>query len=57
MLKLWVKFITTLSVYPDQPYNQADIIHPDTGEIIATPDTLEQRYRNKEDTFLKLVQI
>ena len=55
-VKTMGQIITTLSVYPDQPYNQADIIHPDTGEIIATPDTLEQRYRNKEDTFLKLVQ-
>lgn len=55
-IKTMGQIITTLSVYPDQPYNQNDIIHPDTGEIIASPENLEQRSRNKEEKFLELVK-
>jgi hypothetical protein len=43
-------------VYPDMPYNQPEILHPDTGEVLVVPPTLPEGLRNKENELLRLVQ-
>jgi hypothetical protein len=53
--KVMGKLYQSLSVYPDQPYDQPPVIHPDTGAIVATPETLPQVARNKEDRLVDLV--
>ncbi len=48
--------LQTLSAYPDMPYNQPPVCHPDTGAILATPTELSQGPRNKEQALLDLVR-
>lgn len=55
-MKAMGAMLQTLSVYPDMPYNQPPVLHPDTNEIIAVPPTLEKGLRNKEEKLLELVQ-
>jgi superfamily II DNA or RNA helicase len=55
-MKTMAQMLQTMSVYPDQPYDQPPIIHPDTGETVCVPADLPERYRNKEDRLLELVQ-
>lgn len=38
--KILSAYLNLLTVYPDQPYNQAAILHPETGEPIVTPEDL-----------------
>jgi hypothetical protein len=49
-------FLQSLSVYPDMPYDQPPIIHPDTGETLVVPPVLPRGTRNKEERLLQLVQ-
>ena len=35
--KLLSAYLNLLTVYPDQPYDQPDIVHPIDGHIIAHP--------------------
>lgn len=55
-MKAMGALLQTLSVYPDMPYNQAPVIHPDTGDVLVTPPELERGTRNKEAALLELVQ-
>ena len=56
-IKIMGQMLQTLSVYPDMPYNQADIIHPDTGEVIVQTKSLNNNIiRNKDITFIDLVK-
>ena len=55
-IKMMGSFLQTLSIYPDMPYNQPEVLHPDTGDIMYTPIDLGEGLRNKEHEFLKLVQ-
>ena len=55
-LKAMGAMLQTLSVYPDMPYNQPPVLHPDDNSVIATPPELEQGLRNKEEKLLELVQ-
>jgi superfamily II DNA or RNA helicase len=55
-MKTMAQMLQSLSVYPDQPYEQPPIMHPDTGDIVATPDELHRESRNKEDRFMDLVR-
>lgn len=55
-MKAMGSFLQTLSVYPDMPYDQAPVIHPDTGDILVVPPELEKGTRNKEAALLELVQ-
>lgn len=55
-MKTMSQMLQSLSVYPDQPYRQPPIIHPDTGEVIATPDELSEEPRAKEARFMDLVR-
>ena len=55
-IKIMGSFLQALSVYPDMPYNQPEIIHPDTQEILVTPPELHEGLRNKENELLKLVK-
>lgn len=55
-MKTMSQMMNLLSVYPDTPYGQYPVIHPDTGEVIAAPADLPNIIRNKERRFLELVQ-
>jgi superfamily II DNA or RNA helicase len=55
-IKVMGALLQTLSVYPDMPYDQPNIIHPDTGEVLLTPPSLERGLRNKEHELLELVK-
>ena len=56
-LKTMGQIVQMLSIYPDQPFNQPPIIHPDTGEILASPQNLSDKTeREKEKIFLNLVK-
>jgi hypothetical protein len=48
--------LQSLSVFPDMPYNQPPVLHPDTGEVLVVPPVLERGLRNKEEELLSLVQ-
>lgn len=56
--KILSSYLNLLTVYPDQPYNQPPILHPETGEAIIAPadfgsyDVLGA----KEDAVLEIVQ-
>lgn len=55
-VKIMGQVIQSLSVYPDQPYGQPPIVHPDSGKVIAEPIELSDELRNKEARFLEIVQ-
>lgn len=56
-IKIMGQMLQTLSVYPDMPYDQANIIHPDTGEVIVETKSLDSNIiRNKDITFIDLVK-
>lgn len=48
--------LQSLSVYPDMPYNQPPVIHPDTGQVLVVPPELPTGTRRKEAALLELVQ-
>lgn len=48
--------LQTLSVYPDQPYDQPPIIHPETGDVVISPSALSDTIRAKDERFLELVK-
>lgn len=55
-MKAMGALLQTLSVYPDMPYDQSPVFHPDTGDILVTPPELERGTRKKEAALLELVQ-
>ena len=55
-MKIMGQMVQSLSVYPDMPYNQPPIIHPETNDVLAVPTELEQGLRNKENALLDLIQ-
>lgn len=55
-MKIMGTILQTLSVYPDMPYNQPPVYHPDDNSILAIPDDLNPGVRNKERRLLELVQ-
>lgn len=55
-MKIMGSLLQTLSVYPDMPYNQPAVLHPDTNEVIVVPPVLPEGLRNKERALLALVQ-
>lgn len=56
-IKTMGQIIQLLSIYPDQPFDQPAIIHPDTGDILASPVDLDrEKEREKERVFLNLVK-
>ena len=55
-MKVMGSLLQTLSVYPDMPYDQPEVLHPDTNEILVTPPELQPGLRNKENAILELVQ-
>lgn len=48
--------LQTLSVYPDMPYNQPEVLDPDTGDVLVTPPQLQPGLRNKEQALLDLIK-
>ena len=55
-MKMMGALLQTLSVFPDMPYDQPQVLHPDTNEIMVTPPQLPRGLRNKELALLNLVQ-
>lgn len=55
-MKAMGSLLQGLSVFPDMPYNQPPVIHPDSGEVLVTPPSLEPGPRNKEERFLEIVK-
>ena len=49
-------FLQTLSTYPDMPYDQPEVIHPDTGDVMLVPQDLGYGLRNKENKLLEIVK-
>jgi superfamily II DNA or RNA helicase len=54
-IKILGQILQTLSVYPDMPYDQPPIIHPDTGATLVVPPSLPMGPRTKEQRLLELV--
>lgn len=55
--KVLSQAVQMLSIYPDCPYDQPPIIHPDTGEVLAVPRELSKDImRNKDVELLRIVQ-
>lgn len=55
--KTLAQMVQSLSVYPDCPYDQPPIVHPDTGEVLATPRSLSKdTVRNKDVELLRIVR-
>lgn len=55
-MKIMGQMVQSLSVFPDMPYNQPPVVHPDTNEILVTPPELSRGLRNKERRLLEIVQ-
>jgi len=55
-MKIMGQMVQALSVYPDMPYDQPPIIHPDTNETLVVPTELNHGLRNKEESLLEIVQ-
>lgn len=56
--KILSAYLNLLTVYPDQPYDQPEVIHPITGMPIVTPQSCGDfsRVFPKEEKVLELVQ-
>lgn len=56
--KILSAYLNLLTVYPDQPYNQPEVIHPITGMPIVTPKSCGDfsRLFPKEEKVLELVR-
>ena len=56
--KILSAYLNLLTVYPDQPYDQPEVIHPITGMPIVTPQSCGDfsRVFLKEEKVLELVQ-
>jgi superfamily II DNA or RNA helicase len=54
-MKIMGSLLQTLSVYPDQPYDQPPVVHPDTGQVLVVPPSLNRGLRNKESRLMDLV--
>lgn len=51
------QILQLLSIYPDQPYDLAPVIDPETGNILITPTDLDKTFtRNKETELLRIVK-
>ena len=56
-MRFMAQMVQTLSIYPDQPYDQPDVIDPATEDIIMSPKSLDKNaHRNKEDKLMELVK-
>lgn len=52
--KIMGSMLQALSAYPDMPYNQPAVIHPDTGETVVTLNDLPIIDRSKERETVRL---
>jgi hypothetical protein len=55
-MKAMGSFLQALSVFPDMPYDQPPVLHPDTNEVLVTPPSLERGLRVKDNALLELVR-
>lgn len=55
-MKIMGQMVQSLSVFPDMPYDQPPIVHPDTNEVMVVPPELNRGLRNKETRLLEIVQ-
>ncbi len=56
-MKTMSQMVNLLSVYPDQPFKQYPVVHPETGNTIIEPANCnETTVRSKEQAFIDLCQ-
>ena len=56
-MKIMSQLVNLLTVYPDQPYMQPPIIHPDTGEVIMQAKNLiSDTLRNKDKRIIEIIK-
>lgn len=55
-MKIMGAMLQTLSAFPDTPYGQDPVCHPDTGMVVVTPPELPEGLRNKENKLLEMVE-
>lgn len=55
-MKAMGSLLQALSTYPDMPYDQVPILHPDTADVLCTPRDLNKGLRNKENALIDLVK-
>lgn len=56
-MKTMAQAVQLLTIFPDQPFGQPPVIHPDTGDVvISPPDLSAETSRNKETEFVRLVR-
>ena len=48
--------LQALSVFPDQPYDQPPVIHPDTGKVVLNMPELPKGPRAKEQRLIEIVK-
>lgn len=53
-MKVMSQITQLMSVYPDQPYGQKQIINPDNGKIIYTPEELTKFTNKKAEELLRI---
>lgn len=54
--KVMGSMLQTLSAYPDSPYDQPAVIHPDTGNTLLEIPDLPKQARNKEQELMRICQ-
>ena len=56
--KILSTYLNLLTVYPDQPYDQSEVIHPIEGEVIIKPRTaaILPACSPKEETVLDITR-
>ena len=54
-MKTMSQWVNLMSVYPDQPFDQYDIVHPETGASLISPDACDEApIRGKEQALIDL---
>lgn len=54
--KIMGKLTESLTTYADCPHMAEDIIHPDTNQVVISPEVLTKRTRNKEIAVVNLIK-
>ncbi len=57
-IRIMGSMLQLLSVYPDKPYDQEPIVHPDTGDLLLSPPSMEitSTPTSKEQRLIDLVK-
>ena len=56
-MRFMAQMVQTLSIYPDQPYDQPDVVDPVTGDTVMHPVSIDKDVvRNKEAKLVELTK-